>query len=68
MKQVKLLEITNCYQCHRRHVMTCVCEATGNKHPPPEQGIPDWCPLPGREVVFTTTETGRTRNLHSRIG
>jgi len=41
----RLLPINNCYQCYKRDFMECICLDTGKRHPLPDKGIPEWCPL-----------------------
>ena len=47
---VRLLPITNCYQCYRRDYMNCICIDTGKKHPTSDKKIPKWCPLPNNRI------------------
>lgn len=48
-KAVRWLPISSCYQCKNRDTIKCLCLLTDrkrNKHPPPWENIPSWCPLP----------------------
>jgi hypothetical protein len=63
---VRWLPISTCYQCPHRDAHECRCWLTNrkrNRHPPPEGGIPKWCPLPNVGALRRRGSDLRSRAL-----